>query len=193
MGWRIADICAAPGGKTAQLVVGGAQVTAVEKSVERVKLLQENLSRLNLTAEIIVADVMSWHPDTVFDAVLIDAPCTATGTIRRHPDVQYLKTPKDVKNLTVTQKALLKRATELVKPKGMIIYTTCSLQDEEGPNNIQWLINSGAPVTRCPITASEIGGVEEFLTPEGDLRTLPCHLSEIGGIDGFYAARLVHN
>ena len=192
-GRRIADLCAAPGGKTAQLAAAGADVTALEKSVYRTAILEKNLIRLNLTAKIIVADAISWRPDTLFDAVLIDAPCTATGTIRRHPDIQYLKLPEDLTNLTATQKALLLAAVKMVKPKGIIIYATCSIQVEEGPNIIQWLINSGAPVTRYPISAAEIGGTEEFLTHEGDLRTLPCHFSEIGGIDGFFAARLVHN
>jgi len=192
-GLRIADLCAAPGGKTAQLAAAGAEVFAIDRSANRLTRLNQNLARLNLDAQTIVADAITWRPETLLDAVLIDAPCTATGTIRRHPDIQYLKTPEDISGVLATQKALLKAAFQMVKPRGVVIYSTCSLQPEEGPEIIQACIYSGSPVTRDPVSTSEIGGLKNFLTSDGDLRTLPCYLSEFGGMDGFFAARLIHN
>ena len=140
-GLRIADLCAAPGGKTAQLAAAGAQVTAVEKSGHRLQTLKENLIRLKLDAELVSADAVTWRPNNLLDAILIDAPCTATGTIRRHPDIQYLKSPVDLTSMIVTQKALLEAAFKMIKPNGMVIYVTCSLQEEEGPDIIEALIN----------------------------------------------------
>ena len=192
-GLRIADLCAAPGGKTAQLAAAGAEVFAIDRSANRLTRLNQNLARLNLEAQTIIADAITWRPETLLDAVLIDAPCTATGTIRRHPDIQYLKTPEDISGVLATQKALLKAAFQMVKPKGVVIYSTCSLQPEEGPEIIQACIYPGSPVTRDPVSTSEIGGLKNFLTSDGDLRTLPCYLAEFGGMDGFFAARLIHN
>jgi 16S rRNA (cytosine967-C5)-methyltransferase len=192
-GLRVADLCAAPGGKTAQLAAAGAEVFAIDRSANRLTRLNQNLVRLNLEAQTIVADAITWRPETLLDAVLIDAPCTATGTIRRHPDIQHLKTPEDIPGVLATQKALLKAAFQMVKPRGVVIYSTCSLQPEEGPEIIQAFIYSGSPVTRDPVTTSEVGGLKNFLTSDGDLRTLPCYLAEFGGMDGFFAARLIHN
>ena len=192
-GLRIADLCAAPGGKTAQLAAAGAEVFAIDRSANRLTRLNQNLARLNLEAQTIVADAITWRPETLLDAVLIDAPCTATGTIRRHPDVQYLKTPEDISGVLATQKELLKAAFQMVKPRGVVIYSTCSLQPEEGPEIIKACIYSGSPVTRDPVSTPEIGGLKNFLTSDGDLRTLPCYLAEFGGMDGFFAARLIHN
>jgi len=191
-GLRIADLCAAPGGKTAQLAAGGAEVIAIDRSANRLNRLKQNLDRLSLTVETVVADAILWRPKYLLDAVLIDAPCTATGTIRRHPDIQHLKTPGHLTNGLVIQKALLQAASEMVKPGGMILYVTCSLQPEEGPSIIEEFIGSGAAVSRHPICASELAGIEEFLTSDGDFRTLPCFLAKHGGMDGFFAARLVH-
>lgn len=190
-GRRVADLCAAPGGKTAQLAAAGAIVTSVERSEKRLGRLAANLKRLNLEAEPVTADVTSWQPEQPFDAALLDAPCSATGTMRRHPDVAWLKTPADVGKLATVQAALLRAAVAMTRPGGTIVYCVCALQPEEGPEQIAALLASGAPVRRVPITAAEIGGLAELITAEGDLRTLPCHLPDIGGMNGFYAARLV--
>ena len=190
---EIVDLCAAPGGKTAQLVAAGAKVIAVDKSASRLATLKGNLARLKLKANSVVADAVTWRPDSLLDAVLIDAPCTATGNIRRHPDIQHLKSLKDVESVGDLQRTLLDAAIEMVKPGGKIIYTTCSLQPDEGPEIINAFLASGVPVKRQPILLDEVGGRAELLTSSGDLRTLPCHFRELGGMDGFFAARLIHN
>ena len=189
-GQRVIDLCAAPGGKTAQLATAGAIVTAVDRSALRLERLAANLSRLGLAATTVAADAAAWRPDTAADAVLLDAPCSATGTIRRHPDVPWLKRPQDVATLIQLQDRLLQAAVAVVRPGGRIVYCTCSLQPEEGPQRIAALIANHMPVERVPITPADVGGIAEFVTADGDLRTLPCHLASDGGIDGFYAARL---
>jgi len=189
-GLRVIDLCAAPGGKTAQLAARGARVTAVDRSRPRLERLRENIDRLGLTAELVAADALDWRPGEPADAVLVDAPCSATGTIRRHPDVARLKTPDDVATLAETQHRLLVAALEMVGPGGAVIYGACSLQPEEGPERIRRLIEAGAPAAPVPIRAAEVGGLGELLTADGALRSLPNHLRELGGIDGFYAARL---
>lgn len=194
-GWRVADLCAAPGGKTAQLAAAGAHVTAVDISEPRLARLRGNLERLGLTAASVAADALTWQPEASFDAVLIDAPCSSTGTIRRHPDVQHLKRESDVAALGALQRALLDRAIEITRPGGTIVYSTCSLEPEEGEALIEAALAAGAPIARRPVTAAEIGGLAEAITPAGDLRTLPCHLPHseprLSGLDGFFAARLV--
>jgi 16S rRNA (cytosine967-C5)-methyltransferase len=189
-GLRVIDLCAAPGGKTAQLVLAGARVTAVDRSPKRLERLSANLARLGLEAETVVADATLWRPAEPADAVLVDAPCTATGTIRRHPDIARLKTPDEVAKLAALQARLLAAATEMARPGGTIVYSTCSLQPEEGPAIVEALLASGGPLTRVPVASGEVGGLAQVLTPEGDLRSLPCHLADEGGLDGFYAARL---
>ena len=189
-GKTVIDLCAAPGGKTAQLAAAGAIVTAVDRSPKRLERLQQNLQRLHFSAETIVADAEQWRPSELVDAVLLDAPCTATGTIRRHPDIPHLKTPEDVIGLGRPQAALLIAAFEMVKPGGLVVFCTCSLQPEEGPDRIETFLSDNANARRRPIEAAEIGGRAELLNPNGDVRSLPCHLPEIGGMDGFYAARL---
>ena len=193
-GKQIADLCAAPGGKTAELVVAGANVTSVELSATRAARLTENLARLKLTAQIVVADVAKWAPGRLFDGVLLDAPCTATGTIRRHPDILALKRMADVAQLAEIQATLLKAASTLVKPGGLLVYCSCSLEPEEGRDVITQFLNSHAEFTREPVQAEEIGGLQEAISAEGDLRTLPVHMTlddpEMSGLDGFYAARL---
>jgi len=189
-GRRVLDLCAAPGGKTAQLALAGAKVTAIDRSAGRLARLAENLSRLRLAAETVTADVCLWRPERPADAVLLDAPCTATGAIRRHPDVPWLKTPADVRRMATEQDRMLRAAVEMVRPGGLLVYTTCSLEVEEGPARVAALLAERAPLRRRPIAPEEVGGLAELITAEGDLRTLPCHLADQGGIDGFYAARL---
>jgi 16S rRNA (cytosine967-C5)-methyltransferase len=189
-GQAVIDLCAAPGGKTVQLAALGAEVTAVDRTAKRLARLTANLARLNLTAQTMTADATQWQPPAAADAVLLDAPCTSTGTIRRHPDVAWLKRPEDVAKLADLQARLLRAAVNMVKPGGTLIYCTCSLQPEEGPQQIARLLAERAPVERLPISAPEVGGLVELITADGDLRTLPCHLPDRGGLDGFYAARL---
>ncbi len=187
---RAIDLCAAPGGKTASLAAAGAAVTAVDRSPARLKRLGANLARLGLAAELVEADAASWRPAEPAEAVLLDAPCSATGTIRRHPDLPWLKAPADIKKLAAVQDRLLDNALAMTRPGGVLVYATCSLEPEEGPERIAALLARGAPAARLPIEPSEVGGLAALLTPEGDLRSLPCHLAEAGGMDGFYACRL---
>lgn len=189
-GKRVLDLCAAPGGKTAQLAAAGARVTAVDRAPARLRRLAANLQRLSLHAETVEADVAAWRPEGPADAVLLDVPCSATGTIRRHPDIARIKTPDEVAALAAVQARLLAAAVEMLAPGGVLVYCACSLQPEETESVIDSLLAAGAPVRRLPIGATEIGGWDEVLTTAGDLRTLPCHLDGLGGIDGFYAARL---
>jgi 16S rRNA (cytosine967-C5)-methyltransferase len=190
-GREVVELCAAPGGKTAQLASAGARVVAIDRSTRRLDRLVANLNRLGLPVSAITADAMTWRPERPVDAVLLDAPCTATGAIRRHPDVPHLKQPEDVARLSVVQENLLRAAVDMLRPGGTLVYCTCSLEPEEGPQRVEALLRSGAPVERRPVTASEIGAAPDWMSASGDLRTLPCHLPEYDGIDGFYAARLV--
>lgn len=195
-GKSIADLCAAPGGKTAQLAHAGAQVTAVDRSPARVARLRENLNRLSLQADTVVADAGEWAGSAEgFDGILIDAPCTSTGTIRRHPDVAWLRQESDIAALSSLQQRLLRKSLSLLKPGGMLIYCTCSLEPEEGEQAVARLLADEASLRRVPISASEVAGLGETITAAGDLRTLPSHLPhadpKLGGLDGFYAARLV--
>ena len=189
-GLRVADLCAAPGGKTAQLAAAGAAVTAVDVSKKRLQRLSENLERLGLAAETVTADAGKWEPEEPFDAVLLDAPCSATGTLRRHPDIAWNKTPADLAKLTVLQDRLLAAALRAVKPGGLVVYATCSLQSAESAERIEQLLSSGADAERVPVAADELPELAETITPAGDLRTLPCHWAARGGMDGFFAARL---
>ena len=186
----IIDLCAAPGGKTAQLAAMGAHVTAVDRSARRLKILESNLTRTGLKAETVVADAGNWRPPEKVDAVLLDAPCSATGTIRRHPDVPYLKSIEDVAKLSVQQLRLLSASVDMLKPGGLLVYCACSLQAEEGRERIAAILNTTAPLERVPIKAKELSGIEEFITKDGDMRTLPNFFSKEGGMDGFFAARL---
>lgn len=196
-GKAVADLCAAPGGKTAQLVSAGARVSAIDRSPARVARLRENLARLSLEAETGVADATEWRGDatTEFDAVLIDAPCASTGTIRRHPDVAWLKQESDIGALAAVQHRLLTKAVSLLRPGGTLVYCTCSLEPEEGEQAIVSLLDAEPSMRRQPINPAEVAGLSEIVTPDGALRTLPCHLPHadprLAGLDGFYAARLV--
>ncbi len=189
-GQTVVDLCAAPGGKTTQLAAGGAMVMAIDRSTKRLARLRENLDRLRLAAELVETDAAKGNPDKPADAVLLDAPCTATGTIRRNPDVAWQRTPKDIKRNAAVQNRLLANAVTMLKPGGRLVYCVCSLQPEECEVRIEALLTSGAPVERIAVTADEIGGLTEAITPAGDLRTLPCQLGDRGGLDGIFAARL---
>jgi 16S rRNA (cytosine967-C5)-methyltransferase len=193
-GLRVADLCAAPGGKTAQLALAGARVTAVDRSPARLGRLKENLARLALEAETVAADVLEWAPEP-FDAVLLDAPCSSTGTIRRHPDVPWRKSEADLGALTELQTRLLDRAAALTKPRGVLVYCVCSLEPEEGVAQVDRLLARDPRFVRKPVGAGELAGRGEFIGAGGDLRTLPLHLPDAdprwAGMDGFYAARLV--
>ncbi len=192
-GKSIAELCAAPGGKTAQLALAGAKVSAVDRSPARLNRMRENLARLSLTVETVAADALDWQGGP-FDGVLLDAPCSATGTIRRHPDIPWLKNEADLPVLTSLQQRLIDRAIELTKPGGTFVYCVCSLEPEEGQNQIETLLARDSRVTRSPISAQEVFGHAEFITTDGDLRTLPQQLPDPdprwAGLDGFYAARL---
>jgi 16S rRNA (cytosine967-C5)-methyltransferase len=193
-GINVADLCAAPGGKTAQLGLAGANVIAVDRSPARLNRLRENLARLSLRAETVAADVMEWQGGP-FDAVMLDAPCSSTGTIRRHPDIPWLKSEADLPVLTSLQQRLLDRAVELLKPGATLVYCVCSLEPEEGEHQIEALLKRDPRIVRSQITAQDVFGRKEFITPDGALRTLPQHLPDPdprwGGLDGFYASRLV--
>jgi 16S rRNA (cytosine967-C5)-methyltransferase len=190
-GARVLDLCAAPGGKTAQLAAAHARVVALDRSPRRLERLNANLARLALEAQTITADATQWRPDSPVPFILLDAPCSATGAIRRHPDVLHLKSPDDVVRLAAVQERLLAAATAMLAPGGTLVYCTCSLEPQEGVDQVEKLLAAGAPLARKPIRPDEVGGFTDWLTPAGDLRTLPCHLAELDGIDGFYAARLV--
>lgn len=193
-GERIADLCAAPGGKTAQLAALGAQVTAVDRSGPRLRRLRANLERLGLTAEIVTKDATLWETEP-FDAVLLDAPCSATGTIRRHPDVAWTKSPEDRDKLVALQARLLEAAARLTRPGGRLVYCTCSLEPQEGEAQIEAFLAGHPDFARKPIEAAEIGGLSEAIDRNGDLRTLPHQLRNetprLSGWSGFYASRLI--
>ena len=193
-GTRVVDLCAAPGGKSAELAAAGAKVTTVDRSAERLKVLAQNFERLRLRSEIVVADALAFEAP-VFDAALIDAPCSATGTIRRHPDVAWTKRASDLAVLVKLQAKLLDKAITLTRPGGVIVYCTCSLEPEEGEAQVASVLRRNPDVRRSPIDPHEIGGLTECLTSAGELRTLPCHFwgddPRRSGLDGFFAARLV--
>jgi len=192
-GKSVLDLCAAPGGKTLQLASGGAHVTALDRSRPRLARLEDNLSRMNLEAKIVCADAVTWRPQTPAQTVLLDAPCTATGGLRRHPDVARLKIPDDVSRLAALADSLLDAAVEMLAPGGRLVFCTCSLEPQEGPQRAAALLQRARGMKLAPIEPTEIegvdGGLSEAVTEEGYLRTLPCHLPGQGGMDGFFAAR----
>ncbi|MFD2204977.1 RsmB/NOP family class I SAM-dependent RNA methyltransferase [Kiloniella antarctica] len=194
VGKRVGDICAAPGGKTAELISAGATVTAVDSSNKRMKRVHENLERLQLKAEVITADARSWQPEEKFDALLLDAPCSATGTLRKHPELGRIKRPEDIEALADLQAELLNNCADMITVGGTLVYATCSLEPEEGQLQIEkFLANNADKFERIPVQSSELGEAEwlpELLTSDGDLRCLPCHRHDEGGMDGFYACRL---
>ncbi len=189
-GKTVIDLCAAPGGKTAQLAAAGCHVTAVDLVADRLSLLRDNLARLGLSANVATADARTWQPSELADAVLLDAPCSATGTIRRHPDLPHLKRETDPARLAGLQTQLLEAAARMVKPGGHILYSVCSLQTEERKGVVSAVLEKDAGLTRIKIPAEAVGGESQFVTPTGELRTLPSQWPERGGLDGFYGALL---
>lgn len=187
-GQRVIDLCAAPGGKTMQLTSAGAKVTSVEIDPMRVARLRENLARTGLSASVIESDVRDF--DGTAPLVLLDAPCTATGTIRRHPDLPWLKGAADVMAQAAASYDLLESAARMVEPGGLLVFAVCSLEREEGEEQTAAFLSGHREFQHVPATPQEVFGHREWITPQGDLRTLPCHLGERGGMDGFYAAKL---
>jgi 16S rRNA (cytosine967-C5)-methyltransferase len=186
-GERVLDLCAAPGGKTLQLAAAGARVTALDLSEPRMGRVRENLARCGLEAELVVADALHWEPTERFDAVLLDAPCSATGTIRRHPDLPFVKDGSEVAGLVELQAALLDRALGIVKPGGRVVFSTCSLLPEEGEGQLAAAL---ARHPACRVERVDVQGVEPgWWTEEGGLRLRPDYWAEQGGMDGFFMVR----
>ena len=188
-GSRVIDLCAAPGGKTAQLAAAGAQVIAVERQAPRLARLKENLDRLRLNATLLNEDVRDVRLEAA-PFVLLDAPCSATGTIRRHPELPWIKDASDVTLCQASSGELLECAAGLVAAGGLLVFAVCSLELEEGPEQIASFLGRNPDFERVAIMPGDIFGRSEFIDANGDLRTLPCHLAAQGGMDGFYAARL---
>ncbi len=189
---KILDLCASPGGKTAQLVKEGANVTSVEISQKRGEVLKRNLSRLGYlsSVNVIIADVINWVPKEKFDGILLDAPCSSTGTIRRNPDILLNKKFEDVKKMALLQKNLLKAATEMVSSGSLIIYSNCSLQKEEGEQVVKYVKNKNL-FKEHPISSAELKNYPEVILNKGCIRTFPYMLNTYGGIDGFFIARFI--
>jgi len=186
----VIDLCAAPGGKTAQLAAAGATVTAIDLDPARLSRVRENLQRLHLKADLQAADARTWRPAAPVDAVLLDAPCSATGTARRHPEVLWRKDFSDILAQAGLQHDIIDAAAEMVAPGGLLVYCVCSLAPEEGEDVVDAFLERNRAFIREPVTPADCGGEAPFVTRAGDLRTLPCHWPDRGGLDGFYAARL---
>ena len=192
-GMSVLDLCAAPGGKTLQLAATGADVVAVDRSANRLKRLEANLRRTGLTAEVVAADGEAWKDPRTFDAVLLDAPCTSTGTFRRNPDVLWGTRPGDIGKLADVQHRLLDAAAGRVKPGGVLVYCVCSLERDEGETQAIAFLRRHPEFTTEAADPAAVGADRDALTPEGWLRILPSHLAERGGMDGFFAARFRRN
>jgi 16S rRNA (cytosine967-C5)-methyltransferase len=194
-GLEVADLCAAPGGKTAQLAAAGARVTAVDSSLRRLGIARRNLERLKLEADLVETDIRSWEPDRTYTRIILDAPCLATGTIRRHPDLPHLKAELELVALAERQRALLGRALALLAHGGTLVYSTCSLEPEEGEQQIAAALAADPGLAVDPVRLGEAGVMPQWITAEGYLRTLPFHSPgggpNVAGMDGFFAARLV--
>jgi 16S rRNA (cytosine967-C5)-methyltransferase len=189
-GESIIDFCAAPGGKTLQIAASGASVVALDRSDKRLDRLRANLARTGLSAEVVAVPAEDWEDPRSFDAVLLDAPCTATGTFRRNPEVLRATKPADVAKLADVQHRLLDAAAERVKPGGRLVYCVCSLEREEGETQIIAFLRRNPAFRTAPVIPAEVGAPDEALTPEGWLRILPSMWAEKGGLDGFFIARL---
>ena len=194
-GARVADLCAAPGGKTAQLITAGARVTAVDLSQNRLRRLVENLDRLKLEAEIVQANVLEWRADEAFDAVLLDAPCSSTGTVRRHPDIPWTKSLADIEKLSALQERMLRHAVTLVRPGGTVVFSNCSLDPMEGEDMVERVLHSLPEISRRPVETIGLPGLEDAITARGEVRTHPamlaCDTPQLSGMDGFFASALV--
>ena len=188
-GARVIDLCAAPGGKTMQLAAMGAIVTAVEREPQRLLRIRENLARTKLDATLVQSDVRDYKPDAPAPFVLLDAPCTATGTIRRHPELPWIKSASDVTLCEQAASELFDAAANMVAPGGTFVFAVCSLEPEEGVAQAESFLSRDARFVRNPVKPQEVFALSELISPQGDLRTLPCHLHDQGGMDGFYAAR----
>jgi len=193
-GKHVADLCAAPGGKTAQLVLAGGLVTALDQSGNRLRRLESNLERLGLSATTLEANMADFRPETLFDAVLLDAPCSSTGTIRKHPDVLWTKGPEDIEKLARLQERLLRHALTLVKPGGDLVFSNCSLDPTEGEDMVDRVLADNPDWRLIPVDPADWPGLEEAVSPRGEFRTTPAMLpataGHAGGVDGFYAVRL---
>ena len=188
-GKRVLDLCAAPGGKTMQLCAAGAKVTALDLSPERMHRVMENARRMGFKLQMEVANVMNWEPNAPFDAILLDVPCSATGTIRRHPDLPYVRPSLDLKPLLSLQKAMLSRAIGWLKPHGQMVYATCSLIPAEGERQIARLLEE-SDMREGTIDAAALGLDPDWKASQGALRLRPDYWSDLGGMDGFYMALL---
>jgi 16S rRNA (cytosine967-C5)-methyltransferase len=190
-GDTVIDACAAPGGKTLQLAALGAEVTALDISEKRLEKVGENLARTGLKALIIAADALDWTPDAPVDAVLLDAPCSATGTVRRHPDVMVRKASRDLTKLVTLQRKLIARAAGWLKPGGRLVYAVCSLEAPEGEAQLAWVRQHVPGLALDPVRADELGDLADLLLPGGTLRSWPHSHRDRGGMDGFFVARFV--
>lgn len=191
-GRTVIDLCAAPGGKTLQMAAAGAHVVALDRSAGRMSRLRENIARIRLEdkVEVVVADAGEWQPQEAPDFILLDAPCSATGTVRRNPDVLYHKTERDIERLVVVQENILENAFAMLASGGVLVYCTCSLQKTEGEYQIARFLERHDNASKIAISASEIGGMEECVNEDGDLRILPYHRAAQGGMDGFFVSRI---
>jgi 16S rRNA (cytosine967-C5)-methyltransferase len=188
-GKRVLDLCAAPGGKTMQLAAMGAEVTALDISNPRMRRMRENLLRTRTSVQVVIADALDWTPPSKFDAIVLDAPCSATGTIRRHPDLPHLKSGAVLSSLMPLQDALMGRAWQWLAPGGTLVYATCSLLPDEGEARVAAFLGAHPGARLDPVTPDD--GIGPEMIADGALRSLPHHWPEIGGLDGFYAARIV--
>lgn len=188
-GDHVLELCAAPGGKVAQSAAKGCRVTAVDQSARRLRRLQENMDRLNLTCDVVTSDAAAYKPEQDFPFILLDAPCSSTGTLRRHPDVSRARGPKDIAALAEIQTRLLEAAVAMMPVGGILIYCVCSMQAEEGPDQIKALLDRHRTVKRKEINGAECIGFEKSVLENGDVQTLPHHMA--GGMDGFFISRLI--
>lgn len=186
-GKRVADLCAAPGGKTAQLALAGAKVTALDQSGNRLRRLRENLDRLGLHAETVEVNMMKYQPEQLFDAVLLDAPCSSTGTLRKHPDVCWTKDENDIAKLATLQGQMLRHALTLVDSGGIVVFSNCSLDPSEGEAMIAQVLAENPGIERVAVRKEDWPSMEAAITAEGDLRTTP---DMFGGVDGFFSSVL---
>ena len=191
-GARVLDLCAAPGGKTAQLVKAGYSVTALDNDTGRLERMSGNLARLGYTPEIVEADGLTWRPAQKFDGVLLDAPCSATGTFRRHPEVIWHRDAADVAGRVALQRRFIAAATDCLNPGGVLIYCVCSLEPDEGEDQARWIAGHATLLEPYPVTAEELDGLAGAVTADGHVRTwpgLPVPGENGGTLDGFFVAR----